>query len=126
MALSRSLKVGSAFAIVTGSMDALFGLTMLEGLSGDSLPISSTVSVVADSQFRYLGSMWACYGAMLWWAADDLQARRVPLAILGGAMFFGGIGRAISAASHGFGTRLIGGFTAFELLAPPAIWLLGA
>ena len=120
------LKVGSAIAIATGSMDALFGIRMTEGLSGGTVPINSVATIVADSQFRFLGSTWVGYGAMLWWVASDLRTRRVPLAILGGTMLLGGSGRAIAGASHGFGTNLMAGFTAFELLIVPTVWLLGA
>lgn len=124
-ALPTFLKVGSAFAIATGTMDVLLGARTLENTSGVPFPINTVAAVLADSQLRFLGGIWAGYGMMLWWASNDLRTRRVPLAILGGVMMFGGIGRSISGALYGFSSSLIVGFTAIELLVPPAVWLFG-
>ncbi len=123
--LSTFLKVGSAFAMLTGTMDVILGVGMLERGSGVPFPVDSAAAVLADTQLRFLGGIWAGYGMMLWWASSDLQTRRTPLAILGGVMVSGGIGRSISGALHGFGSSLIVAFTAIELVVPPAIWLLG-
>ena len=124
-ALPTFLKVGSAFAIATGTMDVLLGARVLENFSGVAFPVDSTAAVLADSQLRFLGGIWAGYGMMLWWASNDLRTRRVPLAILGVVMVFGGIGRSISGALYGFGSSLMVGSTAIELVVPPAVWLLG-
>lgn len=123
--LSTFLKVGSVFAMATGTMDVLLGAQTLENTSGVPFPINTPAAVLADSQLRFLGGIWAGYGLMLWWAASDLRARRVPLALLGGVMVFGGIGRSISGALYGFGSSLIVGFTAIELIVPPVVLLLG-
>lgn len=111
--------------MATGTMDLLFGVRMLESGSGASFPMNSAAAVLADSQFRFLGGIWTGYGMMLWWTSNDIRTRRVPLAILGGIMGFGGIGRTISGVLHGFSSPLILGFTAIELVVPPAIWVLG-
>ena len=111
--------------MLTGTMDLLLGVRMLESGSGVSFPINSAAAVLADSQLRFLGGIWAGYGTMLWWASSDLRTRRVPLAILGGIMVFAGVGRTISGTLHGFSSPLILGFTVIELVVPPAVWVLG-
>lgn len=123
--LSNFLKFGSVFAMITGSADVLIGTRMIEIGTGESFPINTPTAALVDSQIRFLGGMWAAVGAIIWWVSNDIQARRVPLAILGGFMFFAGIGRAISGALHGFSSPLVASFTAVELIGPPAIWLLG-
>ena len=123
--LSSVLKVSSVFALVTGSSDVLLGAGTLAKTTNTPFPVRSAAEVLADSQIRFLGSAWAAFGGLLWWISNDVDERRVPLAILGGFMVFGGIGRAISGALYGFPSRLLVGATTVELVAPPAIWLLG-
>ena len=124
-ALPTFLKVGSAFAVATGTMDVLLGAQTLETATGAAFPMNSAAAVLADSQLRFFGGIWAGYGLMLWWTSNDLRSRRVPLAILGSVVLLGGIGRSISGALYGFGSSLIVAFTAIELVVPPAVWLLG-
>lgn len=123
--LSNFLKFGSVFAMITGGADVLIGTRMIEIGTGESFPINSPTAALIDSQIRFLGGMWAAVGAVVWWISNDIQARSVPLAILGGWVFVGGIGRAISGALHGFSSPIVVSFTAVELVGPPAIWLLG-
>ncbi len=78
-ALSSFFKVGSAFALITGTSDVLLGVGIVERTTGVSFPVNSAAAVFADSQIRFLGGMWAGWGAMLWWASNDLRTRRVPL-----------------------------------------------
>ncbi|KAJ9633322.1 uncharacterized protein PV06_00824 [Exophiala oligosperma] len=126
MSLSKLLKGFSIFALVVGTGDALGGTSVLEKASGDAFTsTNSSLIALTDSQLRFLGTYWAGYGAMLWWASNDLTTRRVPLAILGATLFASGIGRSISAMIHGFPSGVIIAATGVELLMPPAIWLLG-
>lgn len=124
MALIPSILKGTgALAILTGVMDALVGTKMLEGVAGQPFPVDRLVDAVADSQIRFLGSTWAGFGAMLWWASNDIHARRMPLSILGGAFVLGGIGRSLSVLVHRKTTPLLTGFIAIEFLGPLGIWL---
>ncbi len=125
MALSTFLKIGSTFALVVGGLDALLGAGAIEPVAGVPLPVDSVATITADSQIRFLGTMWAGYGAMLWWVSKDVKARRVPFGILGVVLFVGGIARSISAAKYGFPVGALTAATAVELVVPPAIWLLG-
>lgn len=121
-ALPTFLKASSVFALATGCMDILAGIDSLKTITGVSLPVSSPAAMFADSQIRFLGGIWAGYGAMLWWASNDLHSRHMPLKSLGYTVFLSGIWRAISGAFHGFSSNLTFAFAAIELLIPPAIW----
>ena len=121
--LSPTLKVFSIFAIVTGGLDASLGIGMFSGESAFSA--TKTVMAIVDSQVRFLGTTWAGYGVMLWWASNDLRARQVPLALLGGIMTFGGIGRLLSSLQHGFGAGWIRVAMWFELIFPGALYVFG-
>jgi len=124
-ALPILLKLGSAFIMGLGTTNLLFGVSMLEGLAKAPFPIKSAVGPVADSQLRFLGGIEAGWGAMVWWASNDVSTRQVPLAILGGTMVYGGIGRAISGAQHGYSSVQIPIFMAIEVGVPLAFWLFG-
>lgn len=124
MSLSTLLKVGSAFALATGTADVFLGKAILE--TGSRFPVDTDAQVFADSQIRFLGAMWAGWGSMLWWISNDVKGRRVPLAIFGGFFVLGGLGRAISGALYGFRPGMTLPFTLVELIVPPAVWLAGS
>ncbi len=124
-ALSTPLKLTSAFAVVTGLMNLIAGVGWLETITGVPLPVENRAAVFADSQLRFFGAIWAGYGAMLWWASNDVRGRRVPLTIMACTMALSGIGRTISGFQHGFSSAFTATFPAIELLAPSALWFLG-
>ena len=62
---------------------------------------------------------------MLWWASNDLRARRTPLALLGAIVVFSGVGRVIGGLTYGFGSRVVAWTAVGEILVPTAIWLFG-
>ncbi|KAK6079527.1 hypothetical protein SCUP234_05696 [Seiridium cupressi] len=121
--ISQALKAFSIVSIATGSADVLFGIRMIATKPGESAPKPATVSLM-DSQLRFLGAMWAGYGMILWWASNNLVSRRVPLAVLGGVMFLGGLGRAASGLSHGMAATWVKVATAVELVGPGLVYLL--
>lgn len=122
MALSYTLKGMALFAIATGTMDLCLGAGAL-GLSADTA-ITGPMAVM-DSQLRFLGAVWAGYGATLWWSSNDMKARRGLLGILGLVMVAGGLGRVLSYFQHGFGASWIVAALAVELIGPPAMYVLG-
>ncbi|EED21880.1 conserved hypothetical protein [Talaromyces stipitatus ATCC 10500] len=114
----KIIKAFSLFSMITGSMDVLSGVSLIASMSGSSLTGTPTSLALADSQLRFLGAMWAGYGAMLWWASNDPQTRRFPLAMLGGILFVSGIGRVISGLSRGFNATWVKVATVVELVGP--------
>lgn len=117
------LKGFGAFAMLTGTADALIGTKMVEVLAGGEFPIIHAVDAVMDSQIRFLGSTWAGFGAIMWWVSNDMTTRRQPLALLLGTVVLGGIGRSLSMLASGHVTPLFLSFIGVELLVPPAIWV---
>jgi hypothetical protein len=121
--ISRTLKVCSAFAILTGSLDISLGTTML---GGDAVfPPTSPQTAITDSQIRFFGSVWAGYGVMLWWTSNDLKARQTPLALLGGICLLAGVGRLVSGLKVGFGAEWTRIAMWVELLSPPLVYVIG-
>ena len=121
--LSRTLKVCSAFAVLTGSLDLCLGTSMLGGSQVFTPGLSTTA--IADSQIRFFGSAWAGYGVMLWWTSNDLSTRQTPLALLGGICFVAGLGRLVSSFKHGFGATWVRVAMWAELLGPGVIYAIG-
>lgn len=124
--LSNLLKAGALYGFVTSAESLFEGIRSVERMSpSETIPVETTAYIWADSQFRFLGMVWGGYSAMLWWASNDLETRQAPLAILGVTAFLGGIGRALSAAKYGFGTKMAVWATLTELLGPLLIWRFG-
>ncbi|KAK2743718.1 hypothetical protein FQN55_007121 [Onygenales sp. PD_40] len=122
--LPVALKALGTFAVITGVADSLVGKAVIEGITGETMVVDSLVQAIADSQLRFLGSAWACVGTMLWWTSNDLENRKTPLALLGGGLFLGGVGRTLNIAIHGtqYVPRSLVAAIAVELLGPPAVW----
>ncbi|QPC78243.1 hypothetical protein HYE68_008995 [Fusarium pseudograminearum] len=122
--LAIGLKVFSIFSMATSTADVIAGHKALIPVSERALLPKSTLSVV-DNQLRFLGAVWGGYGALLWWASNDLQARQAPLAVLGAVMFIAGIGRSISGLTLGWGAPWLKVAAGIELVFPPLIYLFG-
>ncbi|KAL4724651.1 hypothetical protein ACLX1H_008093 [Fusarium chlamydosporum] len=122
--LSIGLKIFSVFSMATGTADVIGGHKLIIPASERALLPRPTLSVV-DNQLRFLGAAWGGYGAMLWWASNDLQTRQGPLAVLGAVMFIAGVGRTISGLSLGWGASWLKVAAGIELVIPPLIYLLG-
>ncbi|KAM5355175.1 hypothetical protein ACJ41O_001821 [Fusarium nematophilum] len=122
--LARTLKGISIFSIVTGSLDVLLGTRLIVPAPDQQLPFDPPALALVDSQLRFLGAMWAGYGTLLWWASNDVRARRVPLALLGVAMLAGGVGRLASGLSYGWSAPLkVATAAELVLLGPGMIYL---
>jgi Domain of unknown function (DUF4345) len=121
--LGFMLRIFAVFAVVTGSLDLLFGGGLLVA-SGAVLATGSATDPLIDSQLRFLGAIWAGYGVMLWWTAGNLRSRMTPLAILSATMFVAGLGRTGSALLHGIPSPLVIVFIAIELIGPPLVLAL--
>jgi hypothetical protein len=134
-------KAISLFALLTGNLATLKGLDSLltyfppaKATTSTASPssklehqrslITSPESILADSQYRYFGATWASYGGLLWWIADDIEARKVPLSILAGFMVVGGVGRVISGVKYGFSHGAAKVATVAEFVMPGLLWVV--
>jgi Domain of unknown function (DUF4345) len=119
--LSVVLRVFAAFAIVTGISDLLAGPGVLVS-SGAHLDPGSAADPLVDSQIRFMGAIWAGYGAALWWTAGDLIGRMPVLRLLAATLFLGGIGRSLSALRIGAAPPILLALIAIELVEPPLVF----
>ncbi|EKJ75808.1 hypothetical protein NXS19_008399 [Fusarium pseudograminearum] len=122
--LAIGLKVFSIFSMATSTADVIAGHKALIPASERALLPKSTLSVL-DNQLRFLGAVWGGYGALLWWASNDLETRQTPLAVLGAVMFIAGIGRTASGLATGWGAPWLKVAAGIELVFPPLIYLFG-
>ncbi|KAH7260831.1 uncharacterized protein BKA55DRAFT_672672 [Fusarium redolens] len=122
--LSGGLKLFAIFSMFTGTVDLIVGHKLIIPASERSLLPSPTLAFV-DNQLRFLGAIWSGYGMILWWASSNLETRKVPLSLLGTAMFLAGVGRLTSGLSLGWGAPWLKIAAAAELIAPPLIYLFG-
>ena len=88
-------------------------------------PIGLATTAVTDSQIRFFGTVWAGYGIAMWWASNDMRARKMPIALLGGISLAAGVGRALSAFKHGFGAEWTKIAMWAELLGPAVVFGVG-
>lgn len=123
--LAPSLKVAGAFAMVMGTLNCIIPTRMVSNTSKDLYSPQTPAQVLADSHLRYWAGIWASTGAVLWWASDDLVARRVPLVLLGWGSILGGVGRVISGMKYGYKPeRLVQFITFAEIAIPIGIGML--
>ncbi|KAG5755278.1 hypothetical protein H9Q69_005505 [Fusarium xylarioides] len=122
--LSRGLKIFAIFSMFAGTVDLITGHKFVIPESERALLPTPTLAFV-DNQLRFLGAIWGGYGTILWWASNNLQARKVPLSLLGTTMFIAGIGRLTSGLSLGWTPSWLKIAAVAELIVPPLIYLFG-
>lgn len=122
--LAGGLKIFAIFSMFTGTVDLITGHKLIIPESERALLPTPTLAFV-DNQLRFLGAIWSGYGMILWWASSNLQARKIPLSLLGTAMFLAGIGRLTSGLSLGWTPSWLKIAAAAELVVPPLIYLFG-
>jgi Domain of unknown function (DUF4345) len=118
-ALAVVLRIFAAFAIVTGALDVATGTELL--IRGGAQLGEAARDAVLNSQIKYWGAVWCGFGVALWWTTRDLQARIAMLFILLGTVFFGGLGRSLSALLFGAGSAMLTAFILIELIGPVAV-----
>jgi hypothetical protein len=112
-ALAICLTVFGFFAVLTGSADVVLGPHLLVA-NGAALG-SSVNDPWLDSQLRFLGAMWAGWGALSIWTCRDLRARGQVFEILSAVFFVAGCGRVASCFVHPGSPALLEFFAALEL-----------
>ena len=63
---------------------------------GAEVLAGAPVSAALDSQFRYLSTFYLALTGLIWWMIPNIERHTVPLRILIGAVFLGGLARAYS------------------------------
>lgn len=85
------LKTASTIILAINTLSLLTGTTMLGG--SEIFPPKTPATALAESQIRYTAGTTAALGAIGWWAASDLQERRVPIAMAAVGILVGAIWR---------------------------------
>ena len=98
-------------------------LTML----GVHDPLYSALALPAapllDSNLRFFGGVWLGLGLAVLWLVPRIETQGVLFRAMWGAIFLGGVGRALSMALVGMPPLPFVGFTVLELVGPPLfIW----
>lgn len=119
--LALILKLSGLSILLIGALHLILG-PGADALLGARLP--AEIDPVRDSQNRFYGLIFACYGALAWLFGSDLRryARVLDLLLL--FLFLGGLARLLSIALVGWPTLPILLLLASELLLPPllALW----
>ena len=71
-----------------------------------------------DSQYRYIMGYYLSLSLVAWWIIPQIEKHRAVFRIIGGGIFFGGIGQALSWIQVGNPGPLASFFTVFELSFP--------
>ena len=76
-------------------------------------------SPLLDSNLRFFGGVWLGLGLAMLYLVPSIERQTVLFRVLWGAVFLGGIGRALSSAFVGLPPLPFIGFTALEIIGAP-------
>jgi Domain of unknown function (DUF4345) len=119
------LRVMAMIPLVTGLMEVLMGLSSLKAI-GVQLPTDVWVQPSVDNNWRFLGTVWAGYAALVIYAVSDPLRHGTLLRILLSVLFLSGVARATSVLLTGWPVPPFIVAMGFELLVMPLmlLWLL--
>ncbi|RST19234.1 DUF4345 domain-containing protein [Streptomyces sp. WAC05374] len=103
------------FVLVTGVLEIVVGPSLLPG--------NNEVSPTVDSNYRFFAAIWCALGVVLMAAAKDPDAHAPALRAVFGAVFLGGVARAVSYVDAGAPHAMLTAFIGVELLLPPLLLL---
>jgi hypothetical protein len=121
MSIARERKLlqqAVALAAVVPVGAGLYGVLFGQSLTGD------TVSVSADSHFRYLSGLLLALGLSFWSTIPDIEAKTGRFRLLSLLVFLGGLGRLLGLVLTGVPSIFMLGGLAMELVVTPilAVW----
>ena len=113
----RSLQT---FTAVLALIPVLTGVLTMLGID-DPLYHASGLprDVLLDGNLRFLGGVWLALGLAMWSLLPRIEHEGRLFTILWGAVFLGGVGRALSMAAMGLPPAPFIGFTVLELAGAP-------
>jgi Domain of unknown function (DUF4345) len=120
-----TLRVMAFIPLVTGLLEVFMGLGSLKTI-GVQLPNELMTQASVDNNWRFLGTVWAGYAALIIYAVNDPLRHATLLRILLTILFLSGIARATSVLLMGWPVPAFIGAMAFELFVMPLmmLWLL--
>jgi hypothetical protein len=112
--LQQTVALGAIVPVGVGLYGVLFG----QSLTGD------TVSVSADSHFRYLSGLLLAIGLLFWSTTPAIEEKTGRFRLLALIVFIGGLARLLGLMMTGVPSLYMLGGLAMELVVTPvvAIW----
>jgi hypothetical protein len=103
-----------ATAVVTGLVDIIGGPEALPGVDG-------AVDETVDNAFRFNAAFWCALGVAALWLVPRLATETTAVRWVAGALFLGGVARAVSLIDVGEPHEMFVALMFVELLLPPVI-----
>jgi Domain of unknown function (DUF4345) len=117
-----TLRVMAFIPLVTGLLEVFMGLGSLKAI-GVQLPNELITQASVDNNWRFLGTVWAGYAALIIYAVNDPLRHATLLRILLTILFLSGIARATSVLLMGWPVPAFIGAMVFELFVMPMMML---
>jgi hypothetical protein len=109
--------------VVTAILSLIPIVTGIITMAGVADPLYASLdlprSPLLDSNLRFLGGIWLGLGLAMLYLVPSIERQTVLFRALWGAVFLGGIGRALSALLIGLPPVPFIGFTALEIVGAP-------
>jgi Domain of unknown function (DUF4345) len=109
--------------LITAILSLIPTVTGIVAMTGIGDPLYASLgmprSPVLDSNLRFLGGVWAGLGIALLYLVPSIQRQTTLFRVIWGAIFLGGVGRALSVAFVGLPPVPFIGFTALEIIGAP-------
>jgi Domain of unknown function (DUF4345) len=120
-----TVRVMAMIPLITGLLEVFMGLGSLKTI-GAQLPYELVTQASVDNNWRFLGTVWAGYAALILYAVNDPLRHATLLRILLSILFLSGIARATSALLMGWPVPAFIAAMTFELFVMPLmmLWLL--
>lgn len=109
---------------ILGLVPLFTGIVTMLGVK-DPIYASAAIPAVPllDSNLRFFGGVWLGLGLAILWLVPTIEKQGVLFRVIWGAIFLGGIGRALSIVLVGAPPLPFIGFTVLEIVgAPLFIW----
>lgn len=83
--------------IVLGILSLIPLVLGIQNIGGGAAALAGeAVPAVLDNQFRYLSTFYLSLTFLVWWMIPNIERHKVPVRILIGVIFLGGLARAYS------------------------------
>ncbi|MEM9904389.1 MAG: DUF4345 domain-containing protein [Cyanobacteria bacterium P01_D01_bin.44] len=122
--MEQGLQMKRGLQIILGLLSLIPLLVSILGVViglGRWLP-PDTVDPQFDSHYRYITGYYLSLSLMAWWIIPNIEKHRTVFRIIGGSIFFGGIGRVLSWLQVGAPDQMSIVFIGIELLFPLLLW----
>lgn len=121
-AFQTTLRVIAVSILGISMIHVVFGVSS-EVFLGSGISAESQLDANLDSQNRFYGAAFSLFGAVFWFASQDLQRYVLLLKATLLIFFIAGAVRILSIALIGWPTIEVLVLTAIELIGPPLVYI---